>query len=96
MSQTYTQFINNPKEGSADYERFSDNMATLVACEKVRGDLDQLTKKELKEMLITHIAAGAMFATKHEALATENAKLRRSNVENMRELAALREAFGYD
>ncbi len=96
MSQTYTQFINNPKKESKDYDTFSSNLATLVACENVRGDLDQLTKKELKEILMTHIAAGATFAAKHDALATENAKLRKSSMEKTRELESLREMFGYD
>ena len=50
MSQTYTQFINNPKKTTADYDTFSENLATLMACEQMRGDLDQLTKKELKEI----------------------------------------------
>jgi hypothetical protein len=96
MSQTYTQFINNPKKNGKDYATFSDNMSTLVACERLRGDLDQLTKAELKEMLITHIAAGATFAVKNEALASENARLRKSNMGKSQELEALREMFGYD
>ncbi len=96
MSQTYTQFINNPKKESSDYKTFSNNMEILVSCEMIKGDLDGLTKKELKEMLMTHIAAGVTFAIKHDALATENAKLRKSSMEKSRELEALREAFGYD
>ena len=103
MSQTYTQFINDPKKESSDYKTFSNNMEVLVSCEMIKGDLDGLTKKELKEMLMTHIAAGVTFAIKHEALAikhealaTENAKLRKSSMEKSRELEALREAFGYD
>ena len=85
-------------------------MEVLVSCEMIKADLDGLTKKELKEMLMTHIAAGVTFAIKHEALAikhealaikhealaTENAKLRKSSMEKSRELEALREAFGYD
>ena len=96
MSQTYTQFINNPKNESKDYDTFSNNLKILVACDNARGDLDQLTKRELKEMLMTHIAAGAAFAAKHDALATENAKLRKSSMEKTRELETLREMFGYD
>ena len=96
MSQTYSQFINNPKKTTADYDTFSENLATLMACEQMRGDLDQLTKKELKEMLMTHIAAGAMFAVKNDKLTTENARLRNSNMEKSRELESLRAIFGYD
>ena len=96
MSQTYAQFINNPKKATAEYDTFSENLATLMECEKIRGDLDQLTKKELKEMVMMHIAAGAMFAAKRDALDGENARLRRSNMEKSRELDSLRLILGYD
>ncbi len=96
MSKAYIRFINNPPRDEPAYDTFSKNMETLTSYEDYQGDLDKLTKKELKQMLLMHIAAGATFAAEKEALSDENARLRRSNAVTLKELTALREIFGYD
>ena len=99
MAQAYIQFINNPSGNKATYSIFAKHMDTLVRFENIKGDLDSRTKAELKEMVLTHISAGTAFAVEKEALANENARLRRAHMEHMkqqRELATLRECFGYD
>jgi len=96
MAQEYIQFINDPSSNKETYRIFSQHMETLTRYENIKGDLDGRTKTELKEMVLTHISAGTTFAAEKEALANENARLRRAHMEQLRELTALRECFGYD
>ena len=103
MSSTYAKFVADPSSDASCEGTFRRNVDALSAHERREGDLERLTKSELKSLLLMHMAAGAAFAARVEEvgrrknfLESENASLRQAGARNRQELSALREIFGYD
>jgi hypothetical protein len=103
MSSTYAKFVADPSSDASCEETFNKNVEALSAHERREGDLEQLSKSELKSLLLMHMAAGSAFAFRLDEvrrrknfLESENASLRQAGARNREELGALREIFGYD